>query len=200
MISFCVDVAGDGIGVARVSDSLRAARGHENKSKSSICEERLTMLDRKTRMLDRTKTVHNPAMTRLTSRSIADDARPALRVAGLTKRYAGVTALDDVSFSVGRGEIVGLLGPNGAGKTTTINVILGVLEPTAGEVSIDSIDIATARSLALTRANFAAVYASLPGNLTVQQNLRFFGLLYSIDALASRVAELLKEFDLEHLR
>jgi ABC-2 type transport system ATP-binding protein len=139
-------------------------------------------------------------MTRLTSAPVREDARPALRVAGLTKRYAGVTALDDVSFSVGSGEIVGLLGPNGAGKTTTINVILGVLEPTAGEVQIDSIDIAKARALALTRANFAAVYASLPGNLTVRQNLRFFGLLYSIEALASRVDELLEEFDLKHLR
>src|SRR5271170_2083232 len=142
--------------------------------------------------------MHNRAMTRLTPTPIRDDAQPALRVAGLSKRYADLTALDDVSFTVERGEIVGLLGPNGAGKTTTINVILGVLEPTAGEVAIDSIDIATARSLALTRANFAAVYASLPGNLTVKQNLRFFGLLYSIDALASRVDELLEEFDLEH--
>jgi ABC-2 type transport system ATP-binding protein len=139
-------------------------------------------------------------MTRLTPTPNRDDAQPALRVAGLTKRYAGITALDDVSFTVGRGEIVGLLGPNGAGKTTTINVILGVLEPTAGEVAIDSIDIAKARALALTRANFAAVYASLPGNLTVRQNLRFFGLLYSIEALASRVDELLEEFDLKHLR
>src|SRR6202167_686482 len=86
-------------------------------------------------------------------------AAPALRVERLRKEYGSVTALEEVSFSVGRGEIVGLLGPNGAGKTTTINVILGVLEPTAGEVAIDSIDIATARSLALTRANFAAVYA-----------------------------------------
>ena len=139
-------------------------------------------------------------MTRLTRTPVPDDTQPALRVAGLTKRYASVTALDDVSFTVGRGEIVGLLGPNGAGKTTTINVILGVLEPTAGEVAIDSIDIAKARALALTRANFAAVYASLPGNLSVRQNLRFFGLLYSIDALASRVDELLEEFDLKHLR
>jgi ABC-2 type transport system ATP-binding protein len=151
-------------------------------------------------MLDRPKTVHNRAMTHLTSTPDTGGARPALRVAGLTKRYAGVTALDGVSFTVERGEIVGLLGPNGAGKTTTINVILGVLEPSAGEVEIDSIDIARARSLALTRANFAAVYASLPGNLTVKQNLRFFGLLYSIDALASRVDELLEEFDLVHLR
>jgi ABC-2 type transport system ATP-binding protein len=151
-------------------------------------------------MLDRSKTVHNRAMTRLTSIPSTHDARLALRVAGLTKRYARVTALDDISFTVERGEIVGLLGPSGAGKTTTINVILGVLEPSAGEVAIDSIDIARARSLALMRANFAAVYASLPGNLTVKQNLRFFGLLYSIDALTSRVDELLKEFDLEHLR
>jgi ABC-2 type transport system ATP-binding protein len=144
--------------------------------------------------------MHNRAMTRLTPTPIRDDAQPALRVAGLTKRYAGMTALDDVSFTVGRGEIVGLLGPNGAGKTTTISVILGVLEPTAGEVAIDSVDIAKARAQALARANFAAVYASLPGNLTVRQNLRFFGLLYSIDALASRVEELLEEFDLKHLR
>jgi ABC-2 type transport system ATP-binding protein len=151
-------------------------------------------------MLDQSKTVHNRAMTRLTSTRQTDDAQPALRVAGLAKRYAGITALDDVSFSVGRGEIVGLLGPNGAGKTTTVNVILGVLEPTAGTVTIDSIDIARARSLALMRANFAAVYASLPGNLTVKQNLRFFGLLYSIGGLARRVDELLEEFDLAHLR
>jgi ABC-2 type transport system ATP-binding protein len=139
-------------------------------------------------------------MPRLTPMPPAEDAPPALHVTGLTKRYTGVTALDDVSFTVKRGEIVGLLGPNGAGKTTSINIVLGVLEPSAGRVTIDSIDIAKARSLALRRANFAAVYASLPGNLTVEQNLRFFGLLYSIEALASRVDELLEEFDLQDLR
>ena len=179
--------------VARVEHSLRETRADENRIKSSICEERPTARDR-------WKTVHNRAMTHLTSISNSDAARPALRVTGLTKRYASVTALEDVSFTVGSGEIVGLLGPNGAGKTTTINAILGVLEPTTGSVEIDSIDIAKDRALALTRANFAAVYAALPGNLTVRQNLRFFGLLYSIDALASRVDELLAEFDLEHLR
>jgi ABC-2 type transport system ATP-binding protein len=125
---------------------------------------------------------------------------PALSVVKLHKRYGSVTALDEVSFSVGRGEVVGLLGPNGAGKTTTINVILGVLEPTSGRVAIDEIDIAKDRARALEHTNFAAVYASLPGNLTVSENLRFFGLLYSIDALRTRVDELLKEFDLEHLR
>jgi ABC-2 type transport system ATP-binding protein len=127
-------------------------------------------------------------------------AAPALRVERLGKAYGNVTALGEVSFSVGRGEIVGLLGPNGAGKTTTINVILGVLEPSAGRVTIDGIDIAQDRARALTRTNFAAVYAALPGNLTVVQNLRFFGLLYAVDSLRSRVEELLREFDLEHLR
>jgi ABC-2 type transport system ATP-binding protein len=125
---------------------------------------------------------------------------PALRVVNLRKQYANITALDDVSFTVKRGEIVGLLGPNGAGKTTTINMILGVLEPTGGHVAIDEIDIAKNRALALKRANFAAVYAALPGNLTVSENLRFFGLLYSIHGLRARVEELLEEFDLVRLR
>jgi ABC-2 type transport system ATP-binding protein len=147
--------------------------------------------------------MHNRAMNSLTDgaapRATRDD-RPALVVDNLRKQYANVTALDDVSFSVGRGEIVGLLGPNGAGKTTTINMILGVLEPTGGSVKIDDVDIAKDRARALTRTNFAAVYASLPGNLTVGENLRFFGLLYGIESLKRRVEELLTEFDLAHLR
>jgi ABC-2 type transport system ATP-binding protein len=128
------------------------------------------------------------------------EAEPALEVVKLSKRYGAFTAVDEVSFNVNRGEVVGLLGPNGAGKTTTINMILGVLEPTVGGVSIDGIDIANDRALALARTNFAAVYATLPGNLTVAENLRFFGMLYSIEALRARVDELLEEFDLVRLR
>jgi ABC-2 type transport system ATP-binding protein len=126
--------------------------------------------------------------------------RPALRVSRLHKVYGSVTALDDVSFTVNRGEIVGLLGPNGAGKTTTINMVLGVLAATTGSVEIDGIDISKQRAWALARTNFAAVYAPLPGNLTVIENLRFFGLLYGIGSLRSRVEELLQQFDLAHLR
>jgi ABC-2 type transport system ATP-binding protein len=126
--------------------------------------------------------------------------RIALRVDKLHKQYANVTALDEVSFAVQRGEIVGLLGPNGAGKTTTINIVLGVLRASAGSVEIDGIDIAQQRARALARTNFAAVYAALPGNLTVIENLLFFGLLYSVDSLRARVEELLKDFDLSHLR
>ena len=123
-----------------------------------------------------------------------------LNVAGLCKSYAQVVAVEKVSFDVRRREVVGLLGPNGAGKTTTINMILGVLSPTAGSVRIGGIDLARQRARALAHANFSAVYASLPGNLTVAQNLRFFGLVYGIPELGRRVGELLRQFDLERLR
>src|SRR3954469_6190699 len=103
-----------------------------------------------------------------------------LSVDSLSKIYGETRAVDGISFAVKRNEIVGLLGPNGAGKTTTINMVLGVLEPTAGSISIEGINIATHRSKALTCTNFAAVYAPLPGNLTVYQNLYIFGLIYGV--------------------
>ena len=123
-----------------------------------------------------------------------------LGVADLCKTYAHVTAVEQVSFAVCRNEIVGLLGPNGAGKTTIINMILGVLAPTSGTIGIAGIDIARRRSQALAHTNFAAVYATLPGNLTVVQNLRFFGLVYGIEDLGQRIETLLEQFDLRQLR
>jgi len=104
--------------------------------------------------------------------------------------------VDGVSFEVRPGEVVGLLGPNGAGKTTTINMILGVLEPSAGKIFVEGVDLARERSSALERTNFAAVYAPLPGNLTVAQNLRVFGMIYGVERLSRRIEELLEEFDL----
>jgi ABC-2 type transport system ATP-binding protein len=131
-----------------------------------------------------------------------DDAsgEAVLSVVGLCKTYSQIVAVADVSFEVRRREVVGLLGPNGAGKTTTINMILGVLSPTGGSVHIGGIDLAVARARALAQANFSAVYAALPGNLTVAQNLRFFGMIYGVPELGRRVAELLRQFDLERLR
>jgi ABC-2 type transport system ATP-binding protein len=123
-----------------------------------------------------------------------------LGVTNLCKSYPHITAVEQVSFAVRRNEIVGLLGPNGAGKTTTINMILGVLAPTSGSIKIAGLDIAKRRSQALARTNFAAVYATLPGNLTVTQNLRFFGLIYGITDLTGRIETLLQKFDLQSLR
>jgi ABC-2 type transport system ATP-binding protein len=123
-----------------------------------------------------------------------------LSVRNLRKSYSDVVAVDDISFEVHRNEIVGLLGPNGAGKTTTINMILGVLEPTNGSILIENVDLAKQRSRALGCTNFAAVYAPLPGNLTVTENLRFFGMLYGVKDLKTRIAELLRQFNLERFR
>ncbi len=123
-----------------------------------------------------------------------------LSVVNLRKNYGDTIAVEDVSFEVRRKEIVGLLGPNGAGKTTTINMILGVLEPAAGTVHIAGVNLATARSRALTSTNFAAVYAPLPGNLTVYQNLTIFGMLYGVAKLKRRIEDLMQEFDLLSFR
>ena len=127
-------------------------------------------------------------------------AAKVLTVSELCKSYGAIVAVDRISFDVSRREIVGLLGPNGAGKTTTINMILGVLEPDSGSIRIEGMDIATDRSRALERTNFAAVYAPLPGNLTVSQNLRIFGLIYGVEDLAERIAVSLDQFDLVRFR
>ncbi|MEO8114533.1 MAG: ABC transporter ATP-binding protein [Phenylobacterium sp.] len=123
-----------------------------------------------------------------------------LSVENLCKSYGAVRAVDGVSFHVAPGEIVGLVGPNGAGKTTTISMVLGVLEPTAGRIEIEGVDLEADRTRALTGTNFAAVYAPLPGNLTVEQNLRVFGMIYAVDHLSARIDELLEVYDLAKYR
>ena len=123
-------------------------------------------------------------------------ATDVLSVRDLSKSYSELVAVDHVSFDVARNEILGLLGPNGAGKTTIINTVLGVLAPMSGSIRIAGIDVARRRSAALERANFAAVYATLPGNLTVAQNLRIFGLIYGVRDLAPRIETLLEQFEL----
>ncbi len=119
-----------------------------------------------------------------------------LRIADLTKEYGSVKAVDGVSFSVNPGEIVGLLGPNGAGKTTTINMILGILEPTGGSIEILGLNLKDHRSQASSHINFAAVYAHMPANLTVRQNLYTFGLLYGIRGIRKRTESLIADFNL----
>lgn len=123
-----------------------------------------------------------------------------LQVTHLYKTYGTLVAVDSISFSVAPGEIVGLLGPNGAGKTTTINMILGVLAPESGSVFIGGIDLSLHRSQALMKANFAAVYAPLPGNMTVFQNLNIFARLYGITNTLVRVNEVLKQFNIESFK
>jgi ABC-2 type transport system ATP-binding protein len=128
---------------------------------------------------------------------------PVLDVKDLHKKFGEHAAVERVSFSVGKGEIVGLLGPNGAGKTTTISMILGILEPTSGSVHIAGHNVGEERQEALKKTNFAAVYAQLPGNLTVSQNLNVFGRIYEVPGLGERIQEVLHAMDVkkfEHVK
>jgi len=127
-------------------------------------------------------------------------SNPVLSVECLGKSFGKLRAVQDLSFQVSAGEIVGLLGPNGAGKTTTISMVLGVLAPDEGRIFIDGTDLARDRSTALAHTNFAAVYAPLPGNLTVEQNLKVFGLLYGVERLGERIERLLDRYDLTRYR
>ena len=112
------------------------------------------------------------------------------------KQYGATIAVNDIAFHISQNEIVGLLGPNGAGKTTTISMVLGILQPTSGKILIEGLNVAHNRTSALQKVNFSAVYAPLPGNLTVYQNLKVFGLMYGVKKLKSRIEALLEEFDL----
>lgn len=123
-----------------------------------------------------------------------------LTVTDLTKRYGDTVAVNAISFAVRPREIVGLLGPNGAGKTTTINMVLGVLAPNAGHITINGVDLAKHPSKAKAYANFAAVYAPLPGNLTVLQNLRVFGMMYCVPDLRARIETVIGEYNLQQYR
>lgn len=120
----------------------------------------------------------------------------AIRVEGLTKRYGDVLAVDAIDFAVAPGQTLGLLGGNGAGKTTTIAMLLGMLIPTAGRITILGHDMGRHRYRALARMNFSSPYIALPSRLSVAENLRVYGHLYNVPALEARIAQLADELDL----
>ena len=102
---------------------------------------------------------------------------PILHVQRLVKQFGEFFAVNDISFDIRPGEILGLLGPNGAGKTTTIQMLLGVVTPTAGSIQMFGLDLATDRESILQQVNFSSTYVSLPQALTVEENLWVIGRL-----------------------
>lgn len=124
------------------------------------------------------------------------DAQPAIVAEDLTKRFGALAVVDGISFSVARGEIVGFLGPNGAGKTTTIAMLLGLLRPTRGRVRVLGVPMPEERQWILSRVNFTSPYVSLPGNLSVGENLAVFARLYGVRNARPRIEALLRRFGL----
>jgi len=110
-----------------------------------------------------------------------------------------VTAVDGISFDVKEGTITGLLGPNGAGKTTTIQMILDLITPTSGTVSIFGMDMKHHREEILSKVNFSSPYVSLPSNLKVYENLYTFARLYGVKDVQGKVDELADFFDIRDL-
>ena len=121
---------------------------------------------------------------------------PAIAVERLVKRYKATTAVDDISFRLAPGSITGLLGGNGAGKTTTIAMIMGLVTPTAGTVSVLGADMPRERYRVLHRMNFESPYVDMPMRLTVRQNLAVFAQLYAVPDIAARIGELSADLEL----
>jgi ABC-2 type transport system ATP-binding protein len=103
-----------------------------------------------------------------------------VRVRDLVRRFGAFTAVDHVSFDVGWGEIFGLLGPNGAGKTTTFRMLCGLLPASGGSLQVSGVDLRYARASARARIGYVAQKFSLYGQLSVLENLDFFGSAYGL--------------------
>ena len=123
--------------------------------------------------------------------------KPVIVAQNLSKYFGSVCAVQSVDFSVSQGEIVGLLGGNGAGKTTTILMMLGMLIPSSGYISVLNADMARNRFAALGRMNFSSPYLELPHRLTVRQNLTVYAHLYNVADPKARIRELTDDLALE---
>lgn len=122
-----------------------------------------------------------------------------LVVKNLTKKFKKFVAVDNISFSLREGEILGLLGPNGAGKTTTIQMLLGVLLPTSGEVRVFDKELHAHKEEILEKVNFSSTYTDLPWRLSVFENLHFLSYLYDIKNRKERIKKVSNIFRLEKL-
>ncbi len=122
--------------------------------------------------------------------------QPAIAVERLVKDYKANRAVDGVSFTLPVGSITGLLGGNGAGKTTTIAMIMGLVAPTSGRVSVLGAEMPRERYRVLHRMNFESPYVDLPSRLTVRQNLTVFAQLYGVENIGDRIDQLAADLDL----
>ena len=123
----------------------------------------------------------------------------AIKVENLAKKFGDVVAVENLSFDVREGEIVGLLGGNGAGKTTTISMILGLLIPTSGMLEVLGTDMLRHRYRVLSRINFSSPYVDLPKRLTSRENLMVYAKLYGVANPARRLAALAADLAIDGL-
>lgn len=123
-----------------------------------------------------------------------------ISVRDLCKDYPDTRALDHLSFTLKKGEILALLGPNGAGKTTAIHILLGLLTPTSGRVSVFGLSPLKDRHAIAKRLNFSSAYVQLPSNLKVSENLKIFSGFYCVKDSSKKIESLLDLFEMGHLK
>ena len=123
-----------------------------------------------------------------------------IQVDNLTKQYKNVLAVKNINFKINRGKIIGLLGPNGCGKSTTIGMILGLIKPSNGTVTINHKNIENNRTSLLEKMNFISPYVELPKKLTVEENLKVYGRLYGVKNLEEKIYNLMEKLNLTDFR
>lgn len=132
------------------------------------------------------------------------DKKIILEVKNLVKKFgpavAGFTAIDDISFEISEGQILGFLGPNGAGKSTTIYCILGLISPDEGQINIFGEDITKNRSKTMRSVGYASAEFNLPWNLTIWENLLVYARLYEVANAKKKITELLDIFEMSNLK
>src|SRR5258705_11380023 len=105
---------------------------------------------------------------------------PAFPARGLVRKFENFTAVNDVSFTVARGEIFGFLGPNGSGKTTVIKMLTGLLPLSGGEASVEGLNVRTDAERVRERIGYMSQNFSLYPDLSVTENLTFYGRIYGL--------------------
>lgn len=122
-----------------------------------------------------------------------------LEVTNLVKNFGSFKAVNNISFFVPRGKIIGLLGPNGAGKTTTIHMLLGVTSPTSGKVSFFGKNYTQNRTEVLQKVGYVSAFNTLQGRISVRENLNVFAHLYGIDNPKQKIADLVDYFEIKDI-
>ena len=123
-----------------------------------------------------------------------------IEVNNLAKQFKNALAVNNISFKINKGTIIGLLGPNGCGKSTTIGMMLGLIKPTSGTVVINGQNIENNRTSLLEKMNFISPYIELPKKLTVEENLKVYGRLYGVKNLEGKISEIMEKLNLTEFK
>ncbi len=129
------------------------------------------------------------------------DGQIIIKAEGLTKNFGDFTAVDAITFEVGKGEIFGFLGANGAGKTTAMKMLIGISKPSSGKATVAGYDVFTQQNLIKMNIGYMSQKFALYDDLTVKENITFFGGIYGLSRkqITQKRCQLVEELGLKHI-